>query len=110
MKKNRPGIKINILCNESDSEKFEELLFKETTTLGLRKIKIDRVKLDRDFIKINTKFGVVTIKTAYKDGDIIKFSPEYEECRKIAIDTNLPIKDVYSEVINIASEHFRSNY
>lgn len=99
MKKNRPGIKINILCDKKSTYLFEQFLFNETTTLGIRKISVDRVKLDREFVRIKTKFGEVTIKVAYKDGKILKYSPEYEECKKIAISKNIPIKDVYNEIM-----------
>nr|WP_279230315.1 nickel insertion protein [Thermohalobacter berrensis] len=99
MKKNRPGIKINVLCNEENCSKLEEILFTETTTLGIRKYKIERVKLNREFTKIKTKYGIVTIKKALKDGETIKYAPEYEECKKIAEDLKIPLNKVYQEII-----------
>ena len=103
MKKNRPGNKLSILCIEKDSGKFEELLFRETTTLGIRKYKVDRISLEREFKKVKTKYGEVTIKIAYKDGNVLKYSPEYEDCKNLAINNDVPIMEVYKEAIGAVS-------
>ncbi len=99
MKKNRPGVKISILSKEEEVQIFEDILFKQTTTLGIRKYKIQRETLDRQFIKVNTRFGIVTIKHALRDGKVLKYAPEYEECKIIAEEYDLPIKDVYQEIL-----------
>ena len=98
MKKNRPGIKLSILCEEDDLQVLEELLLVETTTLGLRKYSVDRSVLERRTMEINTKYGVVSMKIGYLDGKRVKYAPEYEECRKIAKAHGVPIKEVYEEI------------
>jgi uncharacterized protein (TIGR00299 family) protein len=97
MKKNRPAIKINLLCDEDKSEIFEKLLFEETTTLGIRKTKVQKVKLKRKFQKVSTIYGDVNIKLCYKDSEIIKYAPEYEECRILAEKNSVPIRKVFEE-------------
>ena len=99
MKKNRPGVKLSILCKEDDTKGFEDILFRETTTLGIRKYKVDREILHREFTKVNTKYGVITLKKGIKDGEVLKYAPEYEECKEIALKYNLPVKDVYNEIL-----------
>ncbi len=98
MKKNRPGIKLSILCEEDDMQVLEELIFVETTTLGLRKYPVGRSILDRRTMEINTKYGVVSIKVGYLEGKQIKYAPEYEECKRIAEIHGVPIKEVYEEI------------
>ncbi|MCM1991389.1 nickel pincer cofactor biosynthesis protein LarC [Oceanirhabdus seepicola] len=105
MKKNRPGIKINLLCDEDKSEIFEKLLFEETTTLGLRKTKVDKVKLKSKFQKVSTIYGDVTIKICYNNSEIIKYAPEYEECRMLAEKNSVPIRKVFEE----ANYNFKKN-
>nr|WP_281201056.1 nickel insertion protein [Orenia metallireducens] len=100
MKKNRPGIKLSLLCHKEDVKRFEEILFRETTTLGIRKYKVDRQKLTRRFIKFDSPFGEVTMKVAYQNEEILKYAPEYDECQRIAKEYNLPIKEVYQIIID----------
>jgi len=97
MKKNRPGIKINLLCDEDKSEIFEKLLFEETTTLGLRKTKVEKVKLKRKFQKVSTIYGDISIKLCYSNSEIIKYAPEYEECKILAEKNSVPIRKVFEE-------------
>jgi len=100
MKKNRPGVKLSLLCYQQDVNKFEQILFKETTTLGIRKYKVDRQKLTRKFVKFDSQFGKVTMKVAYHDDEVLKYAPEYDECQRIATEYNLPIKEVYQIIID----------
>ncbi|PRX19177.1 uncharacterized protein DUF111 [Orenia metallireducens] len=100
MKKNRPGIKLSLLCHKKNVKKFEEILFRETTTLGIRKYNLDREKLTRKFVKVDSQFGEVTMKVAYQNGEVLKYAPEYDECQRIATEYNLPIKEVYQIIID----------
>ena len=104
MKKNRPGVKITILCLEEKANIFEDILFKETTTLGVRKYAIERSTLDRQFIKLDTKFGKATLKVALKDKEVLKYAPEYSECESLAKAFKVPIKDVYEEILLCAKK------
>ncbi len=96
MKKNRPGIKVSVLCSQKDIEGVEKVLFKETTTFGIRKYKVERSVLERKFEQVETRYGVFTLKSAYLDGQCLKVTPEYEECKKAAMTLNLPLKDIYN--------------
>lgn len=98
MKKNRPGIKLSVLCHMDDMETIENIIFHETTTLGIRKYLVDRNILERSSKKVETPYGEIRIKLAKKDHKIIKAAPEYEDCRRIANENNIPLKDVYHMV------------
>lgn len=84
MKKNRPATKVSILCNESDLEKFIKILLLETSTFGVRYNAYNREILERKFVKLDTKYGVVTVKLGYYKGKLVKVTPEYNECKTIA--------------------------
>lgn len=98
MKKNRPANILSVLCNEETLEQLEEILFTETSTLGIRKYKVERAELERTFEKTYTKHGPVTVKYAFRNGKLLKFTPEYEECRIIAEKTNTPLIQIVNEI------------
>lgn len=98
MKKNRPSVMLTVLAKCGDEKKFTDIIFQETSTLGVRLSHISRYCMNREQIKVNTQYGDVRVKIASL-GDIMKFSPEYEDCRSIAVKTGLPIKEVY-EMVN----------
>lgn len=98
MKKNRPAIKLEVICQEEDGEALKEIIFRETSTIGIRIFQVDRTVMDREIKKVNTIYGNIRVKkSTYKD--IVKYSPEYEDCKRIALEKNIPIKKVYDEVI-----------
>lgn len=98
MKKGRPGIKLSVLCDESIEKKLIEVLLRETTTLGVRKYKVEKSMLKREFSSLQTRYGEVRVKTAYLNGEKVKCKPEYDDCKRIALDKNIPINAVYEEV------------
>jgi len=98
MKKGRPGNIISVLCEKKNFKEVVEIIFNETTTIGLRVSDIKRLKLRRELIKINTPFGKVKAKKIYIDEEE-KIIPEYEECKKIAEKNKLPLNKVY-DIIN----------
>ncbi len=100
MKKGRPSIKISVLCVEDKVEKMKEVLFRETTTFGVRSFKVKKTMLERKFNKINTSHGEVIVKEAYYKGEKIKSKLEYEECKKIAQEMNISINEVYERLRN----------
>lgn len=104
MKKNRPAMMISILCNPSDKEKFAELLYTETSTLGVRIAEIERECLKREIRSIETEFGVIAVKIARYRGKITSVKPEYEDLRNIAHDSVLPLKEVERRVALRISE------
>ena len=99
MKKNRPAVMLTVLAKAGEEQKFSDILFKETTTLGVRLSHSSRYCMNRDLIKVNTQYGDVRVKVA-SIGEITKFAPEYEDCRSIAQKTGLPINKVYELVNN----------
>ena len=98
MKKGRPAIKLSILFEPENGNKLQEVIFRETTSIGLRKYKIEKIELAREFIKLNTQLGDITVKKIYRHGEMIRYKAEYEECKTIARDRNIPISEVYDEV------------
>jgi len=100
MKKNRPANILSVLCTDEEVNQLEEIIFTETSTLGIRKYKVEREILVRKFDKVNTRFGTVTIKYAFRNGQLLKFTPEYEECRLIAESTHTPLIQILNEVIS----------
>lgn len=100
MKKGRPGIILSTLCENEKLNEILKIIYRETTTLGVRIIKIDRRKLERNSETIQTKFGNLKVKVVYTESGK-KYIPEFEECKKIAIEKNIPISEVYNEVIKL---------
>lgn len=94
MKKNRPAQKLSVLCEQSKRKEIEKIIYRETTTLGIRRKKVERSCLKRKFYDFNSTFGKVKIKAAYYEGELLKIAPEYEECRKIAEKEAKPLKDI----------------
>lgn len=99
MKKNRPGIKVTVLCNEHNLEHLEHTLLTETSTFGVRKYPVSRKILDREFRTIESPLGLLTFKYGYIDGSCIKITPEYEELKKISEESEIPLIAVY-QIIN----------
>lgn len=97
MKKNRPGMKLSVLCESSHIKKLEKIVFRETTTLGVRRWPASRHKLERRPHSVETQYGTVAGKLAILPDGSNSFSPEYESCRQIAEDKNVALKDVYEE-------------
>lgn len=98
MKKNRPGIMISVLCTGNNVNRLQDILFTETTTLGIRRREVDRVELERRVIMIQTSLGQVRVKVAYREGEVIKAAPEYEDCLRIAEERHLPLREVYDTI------------
>jgi len=100
MKKNRPAAMISILCEEEKKEKLIELLYTETSTLGVRIKTVERNCLPRETLQIETEFGTVDVKISkYKD-KIVNSKPEYEQIREIALKSNESLRDVEREVLD----------
>ncbi len=97
MKKNRPGQLITVLCNPADSPKFSEMLFRETTTLGVRQSTAKRRTLQRESVSVETSLGSIRMKIARLRGQILNAAPEYEDCQKIAAERGVPLKQVLAE-------------
>ena len=101
MKKNRPGVLLTVLCAENEADKFTELILRETTSFGVRRYSAQRRKLVREFTQVQTPYGEVTIKFGRLDGRIIQSAPEFESCRKLAVKSKVPLKEIYESAIKI---------
>jgi uncharacterized protein (TIGR00299 family) protein len=99
MKKSRPGTLVTILCMPEDEAKFQEMLFAETTTLGVRSHLVDRRALPREFVKVLTRFGEVRLKISRAEGRIQHASPEFDDCRKLAEEKNVPLQEVMEQAM-----------
>lgn len=104
MKKNRPAQKLTVLTEEKKQKELEEIIFRETSTLGIRHSKVERSCLQRKYFEFESTVGMVTIKAAYYEGELIKFSPEYEECKEIAARERVRLQDVYDLIKKEAAE------
>lgn len=98
MKKNRPGVMLQLLCSQSQIPVMKEILFKETTTLGVRYYPLTVHRLERRFVSLETEWGPVTVKEGYLDGKLVQRAPEYEDCKKLAGLHQIPLKRVYEQV------------
>ncbi len=97
MKKNRPGSLLTVLCKPEDAGKLTQLIFTETTTLGVRRRDEMRQTLARRWENVHTKWGEVRIKIASMNGTITNYAAEYEDCRRIATEHRVPLKTVMQE-------------
>ncbi len=100
MKKNRPAVLLTVLCDRNDKKKLSQLILKNTSTFGIRYTEMKREILERKLIEINTEFGAVKCKLGILDGITMKCSPEYEDCKSIAMTTGLSIIEIYNIVIS----------
>ena len=95
MKKNRPGMLVTVLCSESKIPEMEAILFRETTTLGIRRYQVSRHKLLRKATTVETPFGPVKGKLGWIEGRPPTFSPEYDDCARVASTHGVPLRAVY---------------
>ena len=100
MKKNRPALKITCVCAVADIQRFAEIIFRETTTIGIRYTIADRITLRREFREVSTPYGTVAVKVSLLDGRPVNFIPEFEDCRRLAEETGNPLKDVQAAAIH----------
>lgn len=104
MKKNRPGTLVTVLSSLQNAERCEEVILTETTTLGVRKSLWSRRILDRKIINVDTDFGTIRLKQAFKDGKIIRQIPEYEDVQKAAKKHGVPFYEVYNRAARTGRE------
>jgi pyridinium-3,5-bisthiocarboxylic acid mononucleotide nickel chelatase len=94
MKKNRPGVLLSILCHPGEREKFLQLLFAETTTIGARSYEVTRRALARETIQVETQFGPIDVKVAHGHNGSVNVMPEFEQCRQAAIQNRVALREV----------------
>jgi pyridinium-3,5-bisthiocarboxylic acid mononucleotide nickel chelatase len=99
MKKNRPGTLLTILCRPEDTDALMSIIFAETTTFGVRTHRAQRRVLPREWVNVSTGYGSVRIKLSRSNGHILHVTPEYDDCRKLAVEKQVPLQQVISEAL-----------
>jgi uncharacterized protein (TIGR00299 family) protein len=99
MKKNRPGTLLTLLCKPQDANALMSLIFAETTTFGARTYSAQRRTLPRESVNVRTQYGDVRIKLSRVNGRILHVAPEFEDCRKLASEKNVPLQRVISDAL-----------
>lgn len=96
MKKNRPATCLSLLCSVQDEERFKELMFTHTSTLGIKSFPLEKTVLDIAFETLETPLGPVTMKKAIRNGHVLRAKPELEDCRVLARRHGMALADVYA--------------
>lgn len=97
MKKNRPAWQLNVICEEEDIEKLEHIIFRETTTIGIRRVRMDRTILKREERTVSTAFGQAQVKVCEARG-VRRYYPEYASVARLAMENQVPFSHVYQTV------------
>lgn len=98
MKKNRPAILLSTLVSTSQKDAVTRFLFAETSTLGIRVRSVDRVEAERKIEKFRSSLGEVNVKLKTLDGEVLAISPEYEDCKRIALEKSIPLVKVFATI------------
>jgi uncharacterized protein (TIGR00299 family) protein len=99
MKKNRPGTLLTVLCRPGDTQGLMDLIFAETTTFGVRTYRAQRRVLPREWVSVGTEFGDVRIKVSRVNGRILHVAPEFEDCKKLAAEKDVPLQRVIAAAL-----------
>ena len=94
MKKNRPGTLLTVVAPPERRASLADVIFRETTTIGLRHYEVERECLDREIVAVDTPVGAVRFKVAWRDGRVINAVPEFEDCARVAAASQLSVKEV----------------
>ena len=94
MKKSRPGTLLTAIAPPEARERLTAIVFRETTTIGVRYREMMRECLDRETVTVDTPYGVVAVKVAQRNGEVLNASPEFDDCARLATETGAPVKDV----------------
>jgi hypothetical protein len=94
MKKDRPATQLTMLCRKEDRERLIELIFRETTTIGLRYHEVERRVLHRRSMEVQTMYGSIGVKVSYLGDKVVNFAPEYADCKAAAERYKVPLREV----------------
>ena len=106
MKKNRPGYLLTVVTAKENFETVADAIFRETTTIGIRYYEADRRVLDREVVPIELEYGIIRVKISRREGRIVNFSPEYEDCRVAGEKYGIPVKWIQARI----TQEFMSRY
>ena len=102
MKKSRPGVVISVVCGEAERARFTKLLFRHTTTLGVKVFLHEKALLEQSFVNVTTPLGNVRLKQALLHGKVLRSKPEFEDCKALARRHSIPLAEVYAAISKIA--------
>ncbi len=108
MKKNRPGIQIEVICFKEDLDNIIHIILSQTTSIGVRYHECERFFLLRDKVFVKTAFGKLQVKKITNPDKTVRFVPEFDVAKKIAIERKIPLKDVYAQILSDANSHIQS--
>jgi uncharacterized protein (TIGR00299 family) protein len=98
MKKSRPGHMLSVLCSSDSVDKMKEILFTETSSIGLREHTLKKSMLRREMVVVSTKYGEIEVKRSYFNGKVVNEKPEFEQCRKLAREHGVTLEEISTEV------------
>ena len=104
MKKGRPAVQLTVLADALTSDALLDTVFRETTSIGVRIHEVGRRKLDREVRPVRTPFGMVHVKISRRGSEVLTVTPEYEDCRKLALEKGVPLKSVIDAAAGEARE------
>jgi uncharacterized protein (DUF111 family) len=105
MKKNRPAVRITVLCLVEEGDSLAHVLLRETSTLGVRMQQMQRLKAQRTSERIETPLGPMLVKVKRLGARILSAAPEYEDCQRIAQEQHLPLDQVYEVAQHVIESH-----
>ena len=100
MKKNRPAWQMNVICDEKDIPRIEEIIFRETTTIGIRRMQMERTVLTRENREAHLENGTVQVKVC-RYGNVTKYYPEYESVKRLSRETGRSYQDLYQQAVSV---------
>jgi uncharacterized protein (DUF111 family) len=99
MKKNRPGTLMTVIASPDARDRLTSIVFRESTTIGVRYREMARECLERETVTVQTRFGPVGVKVARRQGEVFNASPEFEDCARLAGEHGVPVKDVQAAAL-----------
>lgn len=105
MKKNRPGVMLSVIASDALEAEVAQLLLRETSTLGVRTREVSRYEAEREVIQFESSLGLAAVKVKRLPGEVPRPAPEYEDCRRIALERSLPLAEVY-RTVSVEAETF----
>lgn len=109
MKKGRPAILLSVLTDKAKTDVVLDTIFRETTSIGVRIQEVGRKKLSREIREVETVYGLIRIKISKRGDEVLTITPEYEDCRRIAEEKHVPLKQVMEEAKNMFSRRGAEN-
>jgi uncharacterized protein (DUF111 family) len=100
MKKNRPGTLVTVLAPPELREALAGIVFRESTTIGVRYHEVERERLAREIVPVDTPFGTIRFKVARRDGAVVNATPEFDDCLRLAAEQRLAVKDVQAAAVH----------